>query len=546
MTTLRLVLGDQCSQGLSALEGLDPARDIVLMAEVRSECTYVRHHKQKIALVLSAMRHFAEELRGKGLRVAYSQLDDAANTQSLVGEVARVAREVGATRIVATHPGEWRVLEDTRGWQAATGLPVEIREDGRFLCTLDRFRAWAGDRKQLRMEFFYREMRRATGLLMEAPDEPAGGAWNFDAENRKPLDAGVVPPRPRRFAPDDTTRAVMALVEREFPDHFGTLGGFAWPVTAEQARLALADFVAHRLPRFGDFQDAMAEGEPTLFHALIGAALNCGLLDPMETCRAAEAAYRAGHAPLNAVEGFVRQILGWREYVRGIYWLRMPGYRETNALGATRRLPWFYWSGETSMACLRAAIAQTRDLAYAHHIQRLMVTGNFALLAGIDPDEVNEWYMVVYADAYEWVELPNTHGMALHADGGVMASKPYAASGAYINRMSDHCRGCAFDVKKATGKGACPFNYLYWDFMGRHAERFARNPRMAMPIRTLTKMAPEKVAAMKAEARAFLDGLADGAVSPAPAASGRQASLDIPPPRPGPSRAPRRRTPGPA
>jgi deoxyribodipyrimidine photolyase-related protein len=546
VTTLRVVLGDQCTHGLAALAGLDPALDVVLMAEVRAECTYVRHHKQKIALVLSAMRHFAGELRAKGVRVAYSRLDDPANTQSLAGEVARIAREAGATRIVATHPGEWRVLEDMRGWQAATGVTVEIREDTRFLCALDRFRSWAGDKKQLRMEYFYREMRRATGLLMEAPDEPTGGAWNFDAENRKPLDAGVVPPKPRRFTPDDTTRAVMTLVEREFPDHFGTLGAFAWPVTAEQARLALADFIAHRLPRFGDFQDAMAEGEPTLFHALIGAALNCGLLDPLEACRAAEAEHRAGRAPLNAVEGFIRQILGWREYVRGIYWLRMPGYRETNALGATRKLPWFYWSGETSMACLRAAIGQTRDLAYAHHIQRLMVTGNFALLAGLDPAEVNEWYMVVYADAYEWVELPNTHGMALHADGGVMASKPYAASGAYINRMSNHCRGCAHDVKKATGKGACPFNYLYWDFISRHAERFDRNPRMAMPIRTLTKMAPEKVAAMKAEARAFLDGLADGAVSPVPAASARQASLDIPPPPPAASRAPRRRAPGPA
>ncbi len=545
MTILRVVLGDQCSRGLSALEGLDPARDVVLMAEVRAECTYVKHHKQKIALVLSAMRHFAQALRAEGITVAYSELDDAANTQSLAGEVARIAKQAGATRIVVTQPGEWRVLEDMRGWEALTGLPVEMREDRRFLCTLDRFRAWAGDRKQLRMEFFYREMRRATGLLMEGPDEPTGGAWNFDAENRKPLDPGIRPPRPRRFAPDETTRAVMALVEREFPDHFGTLGAFAWPVTPDQARQALDDFIAHRLARFGDFQDAMAEGEPTLFHALVAAAMNCGLLDPMEACRAAEAAYRQGRAPLNAVEGFIRQILGWREYVRGIYWLRMPAYRDINALGATRKLPWFYWSGETRMACLRAAITQTRDLAYAHHIQRLMVTGNFALLAGIDPAEVNDWYMVVYADAYEWVELPNTHGMALHADGGVMASKPYAASGAYINRMSDHCRGCAYDVKKATGKGACPFNFLYWDFVSRHAERFGRNPRMAMPIRTLAKMAPEKVAAMKQEAAAFLAGLESGATAGNPDASARQGSLDIAPPPPAPSRAPRRRAPGP-
>ncbi|QYU66009.1 cryptochrome/photolyase family protein [Leptolyngbya sp. 15MV] len=515
MTTLRVVLGDQCSDGLSALEGLDPARDVVLMAEVRAECTYVRHHKQKIALVLSAMRHFAERLRGRGIRVAYVAFDDRDNTHTLAGEVARAAARAKAKRIVATHPGEWRVLEDMKGWGRATGLPIEIREDTRFLCTLDRFRRWAGDRKQLRMEFFYREMRRETGLLMNAPDEPAGGQWNFDHDNRASLPRGTRPPAPRRFPPDAITRDVIALVDREFADHFGTLGAFAWPVTPEQAREALDDFIAHRLPRFGDYQDAMAEGEPTLFHAVIAAAMNVGILDARTCCEAAEQAYREGDAPLNAVEGFIRQILGWREYVRGLYWARMPAYRETNALGATRPLPWFYWSAETEMACLRAAITQTRDLAYAHHIQRLMVTGNFALLAGLDPVAVNEWYMIVYADAYEWVELPNTHGMALFADGGVMASKPYAASGAYINRMSDHCRGCAFDVKQPTGPRACPFNFLYWDFIARHAERFARNPRMAMPLRTLAKMDGRKVQAMRADAARFLGAL-DRGDAPAP------------------------------
>jgi len=507
MTILRVLLGDQCSEALSALEGIEPARDVVLLAEVRAECTYVPHHKQKIALVLSAMRHFAAALSARGIRVAYSRLDDPANTQSLAGEVARIARLHGATAIIGTHPGEWRVLEDMRGWSAATGLPVEIREDSRFLCPLEKFRAWAGEKKQLRLEYFYREMRRATGLLMEAPDEPTGGAWNYDHDNRAALPKDVRPPKPKRFPPDAITREVIALVEREFPTHFGTTKQFGWPVTPADATLALDDFIAHRLAHYGDYQDAMAEGEPTLFHALIGAALNCGLLDPMAACRAAERAYRAGRAPLNAVEGFIRQILGWREYVRGIYWLKMPHYAGTNALAAHRKLPDFYWSANTSMACLRAAITQTRDLAYAHHIQRLMVTGNFALLAGLDPVAVNEWYLVVYADAYEWVELPNTHGMALHADGGIMASKPYAASGAYINRMSNHCRGCAHDVKQATGPKACPFNFLYWDFMARHAERFAKNPRMAMPLRTLAKMEPSKVAAMRAEATRFLDNI---------------------------------------
>ncbi|MDO9498569.1 cryptochrome/photolyase family protein [Falsiroseomonas sp.] len=536
MTTLRVVLGDQCCEGLSALDGMDAARDVVLMAEVRAECTYVRHHKQKIALVLSAMRHFAAALRGRGITVAYTCLNDADNTHSLAGEVARAAKAHGARRIICTHPGEFRVLRDMQSWRDATGLEVEIREDSRFLCSLDRFRAWAGDKKQLRMEYFYREMRRATGLLMTAPDEPAGGQWNYDAENRAALPAGLTPPRPRRFAPDAVTQAVIALVEREFPDHFGTTDQFHWPVTAEQAEQALADFVTHRLPRYGDYQDAMAQGEATLFHALVGAALNCGLLDPMAACRAAEAAYRSGHAPLNAVEGFIRQILGWREYVRGLYWLKMPAYRETNALEAHRPLPWLYWSGETGMACMAAAIRQTRDLAYAHHIQRLMVTGNFALLAGLAPAEVNDWYMVVYADAYEWVELPNVQGMALHADGGVMASKPYAASGAYINRMSDYCRGCAYDVKRPTGEGACPFNYLYWDFMARHATRFAKNMRMAMPLRTLAKMEPGKVATMRAQATAFLDALEAGA-EPLPMArrtsasrAGRDSGLPLPEP----------------
>lgn len=501
--TLRIVLGDQCSRDLSALEGLDPARDTVLLMEVQAECTYVPHHPQKIVLVLSAMRHFSRALVARGVRVDHVRLDDPANTQSFRGEMLRAVARHRPDRIVATHPGEWRVLQDMKGWEAAAGIPVEIREDTRFLCSLPRFRAWAAGRKSYRMEFFYREMRRETGLLMEG-DEPAGGKWNFDAENRAALPKGLVPPPPRRFAPDDITREVMDLVAARFGAHFGDVAGFAWPVTAKDARAALDAFLRDRLALFGDYQDAMAAGQPTMFHALISTSLNAGLLDPMEACRAAEAAWRDGSAPLNAVEGFIRQILGWREYVRGIYWHLMPGYAAENALGATRPLPGFYWGAATSMRCVAEAVAQTRDLAYAHHIQRLMVTGNFALLAGLDPAEVNAWYLAVYADAFEWVELPNTHGMAIHADGGVMASKPYAASGAYINRMSDYCGGCAHDPKQATGPRACPFNYLYWDFIARHADRFAANPRMAMPLRTLAKMDTAKVAAMRGEAARFL------------------------------------------
>ncbi len=504
--TLRLVLGDQLSDTLAALDGIDALRDVVLMAEVRDECSYVRHHKKKIVLVLSGMRHFADRLRQRGIRVRYVALDDPDNTHSLRGEVLRAAAALLPSRLVVTSPGEWRLLEEMSGWQDRVGLPVEILDDTRFLCGLRQFRAWADGRKSLRMEFFYREMRRGNAVLMEG-DQPAGGRWNFDAENRKRMPAGVLPPRAPSFPPDAQTEAVMALVERWFGDHFGSLEGFALPVTAEQAALALDYFVTERLPDFGDWQDFMRAGDPVLFHALISTSLNLGLLRPLAVCRAAEAVWRQGVAPLNAVEGFIRQVLGWREYVRGIYWLNMPEYGRRNALEATRRLPGFYWTAATRMNCMRQVVEGTRRNAYAHHIQRLMVTGNFALLAGLDPDQVDEWYLIVYADAYEWVEMPNVRGMALFADGGIMGSKPYAASGAYINRMSDYCGSCAYDPKQSVGPEACPFNALYWDFMARHAVRLNGNPRMAMPLRTLERMEPAKIAALRAQAAGFLEAM---------------------------------------
>ena len=504
---LRLVLGDQLSESLAGLRDLDPATDTVLMAEVWAECTYVRHHKQKIALVLSGMRHFAASLSALGTPVRYVRLDDPANTGSLEGEVLRAVRDLRPERVVITHPGEWRLLEAMRGWEEAAGLPVDILEDDRFLLSLHEFRRWVADQRQPRMEFFYRAMRRSHGVLMEAEDRPLGGAWNFDRENRAPLRR--LPPVPPRtvFAPDDTTREVMTLVQRLFPGHFGTLDGFGWPVTRAQAVRALEDFVARRFPGFGLHQDQMAAGEPFLFHALVSTSLNLGLLLPWEVVAAAEGAYSAGHIPLAAAEGFVRQVLGWREYVRGIYWSRMPAYRALNALAADRPLPAFFWTGETRMNCVRQVVRQTRDHAYAHHIQRLMVTGNLALLAGLDPAAVNEWYLIVFADAYEWVELPNVHGMALHADGGLMGSKPYAASGAYINRMSDYCRGCAYDVRETTGEDACPFNSLYWDFLARHRDRLAANSRMGPALRALDAMAPGRLGAIRARAAGVLEGM---------------------------------------
>ncbi len=490
---LILVLGDQLSPGLSSLKAADPARDLVLMVEVAEEATYVRHHKKKIAFLFSAMRHFAEALRAAGWTVDYVALDAPDNAGSFTGEIERAIARHAPERILATEPGEWRVREAMDGWQGHFEIPVEILEDDRFICSRGAFADWAEGRKQLRMEYFYRDMRRKTGLLMDG-DDPEGGKWNYDAENRKPATADLFMPQPPRFDPDATTQEVLALVEARFADHFGDLTPFWFAVTAEEAEAALDHFIERALPSFGDYQDAMLADQRFLYHAVIGLYLNAGLLDPLAVCRRAEEAYRAGAAPLNAVEGFIRQIVGWREYIRGIYWLEMPDYGTRNFLAADRPLPAFYWTGETDMACLRAAITQTKEEAYAHHIQRLMVTGNFAMLAGVDPAEVHEWYLAVYADAYEWVEMPNVLGMSQFADGGLLASKPYAASGNYINKMSDYCRGCRFDVKQKTGADACPFNPLYWDFLVRNADKLRGNPRLGQVFRTWDRMAPEKQA----------------------------------------------------
>jgi len=505
---LRLVLGDQLSLNLASLRDVDADSDVVLMVEAVEECTYVRHHPKKIVFVLSAMRHLAEELRARGLTMDYRRLDDPENAGSFRAELEGAVSRYRPERVVITEPGEWRVLEDMRGWEEATGVPVEVRDDDRFLCSRDRFARWADGRDTYRMEHFYRLMRRDTGLLMEADGKPTGGRWNLDAENRRRLPAGDTPPPPARLEPDDTTRSVIDLVRGRFDSHFGSVDGFHFAVTRTDAEAAFEHFVATALPRFGDYQDAMKQDQPTLYHAVVSLYLNVGLLGPMDVCRRVEREYRAGRIPLNAAEGFIRQIIGWREYVRGLYWLKMPDYARTNALDARRSLPEFYWTGETDMNCLRQCITQTRDLAYAHHIQRLMVTGNFALLAGILPEAVCEWYLIVYADAFEWVELPNTHGMALFADGGVLASKPYAASGRYIDRMSDYCRSCRYDPTQATGPDACPFTLLYWDFLDRHRDRLAGNRRMGIVYGALNRMDPERLDAIRAEARRFLDHIA--------------------------------------
>ena len=503
MTVLRLILGDQLSHQIASLRDINIDTDIVLMAEVSAEVTYVKHHKRKIAFLFSAMRHFAEELRRAGTNVIYRRLDDQNNGGSLESELKQVIASRKISKLVLTMPGEYRLMETMRSWQSTLDVAVELREDDRFLCSLDKFNKWADGRRQLRMDFFYRDMRRDHNVLMDG-GEPVGGKWNFDSDNREPPVAGMVIPPPLQFVPDKITNDVLALVSERCADHFGDLDDFGFAVTREQALAVLDHFVDQRLNNFGKYQDSMILDEPWVYHSHIGFYLNAGLLLPAEVISAAETAYHGGHVPLNSVEGFIRQILGWREFVRGIYWLKMPEYGDLNFFEAKRDLPEFYWSGETKMLCLAQAVDATKKYAYAHHIQRLMVLGNFALLAGLSPEQVNEWFLIVYADAYEWVELPNVSGMILFADGGYLASKPYAAGGAYINRMSNYCKHCHYKVSQKNGVTACPFNYLYWDFLIRNRSKLKDNARLGMMYRSLDRMDASKIAAVRHDADRFL------------------------------------------
>lgn len=507
MTILIPILGDQLSHGLASLQSVAKDDAVVLLMEVADETTYVRHHKRKIALILSAMRHFADELRADGWTVDYVELDDPANSGSFTGEVARAVERHRPTSIRIVESGEWRVKTMIDGWADRFGIAVDIRPDDRFVCGILEFQTWAQSRNDLVMEYFYRDMRRKTGLLMTAAGKPEGGQWNFDADNRAPPRRGLNYPQPLHFAPDACTTAVMELVAARFAGHFGRLEQFGLPVTATQAREALTHFIRTALPDFGTYQDALVTGQDWLYHSWLSPALNLGLLTALEVAQSVADAYAAGTVPLNAAEGFIRQVIGWREYVRGYYWLEMPDVASANALEATRPLPDFYWTGKTDMLCLAEAVRNTHDNGYAHHIQRLMVLGNFAMLAGVRPQDVADWFLVVYADAYEWVELPNVIGMSQHADGGRLATKPYAGGGAYINRMSDHCRSCRYDVKQKTGPDACPFNALYWDFLVRHERRFRRNRRMSTMYANWDRMTPAVRDAYRASAATFLETL---------------------------------------
>jgi deoxyribodipyrimidine photolyase-related protein len=507
LRTLVLVLGDQLDLDASAFDGFDAAVDRAWMAEVAEESTHVWSSQPRTAVFLAAMRHFAQALREAGRPLSYTPLDASDNAGSLAAQLAQDIARLRPSQLVMTAPGDWRVLQAIKAVAAEAGLPLDVREDRHFYVTVREFAAHARGRKTLRLEHFYREQRRRHRVLMDG-DEPAGGQWNFDADNRAsfgPDGPGFLPPR-ATFEPDALTREVLALVAQRFADHPGRLDSFAWPVTRAQALLALHAFIHERLPLFGRYQDAMWPGDPWLYHSHLSAALNLKLLNPREVVAAAEAAFRAGQAPLASVEGFIRQILGWREYVRGIYWTRMPAYADGNALNATQDLPDWYWTGATDMACLRDALAQTLSHGYANHIQRLMVTGLYALMLGVQPQQVHRWYLAVYVDAVEWVELPNTLGMSQYADGGLMGSKPYVATGRYIDRMGPHCGGCRYDPAQRTGARACPYTTLYWDFLMRHEALLAANPRMALQVRNLARLDEAERDAVRVRAEAIRRG----------------------------------------
>lgn len=501
MPALILVTADQLSPALSSLRALQPG-DHIVMAEVQAEAHYAPHHQLKLVLLFSAMRHFANTLQAQGYPVHYFRYEQ--RVPSLLAAVQRVlSQQPQLDRVRLTELAEYRLATQTQQWPQQLGLPVDIVEDDRFICSHAMFRRWADGRQSFRMEYFYREMRRYTGLLMDA-GAPAGGQWNFDADNRQPCPPDLELPQAPTFAADPITQEVITLVRQEFAGHMGQADRFSFAVTGKDARAAFLHFVQHRLPLFGKYQDAMRQDEPFLFHSLAGMYLNCGLLDARWACLQVEQAWKAGTVPLAAAEGFIRQIIGWREYVRGLYWLKMPAYRELNYFAASRPLPRWYWNAQTRMNCLAQAIRHTIDHAYSHHIQRLMLTGNFAVLAGLSVDEVTQWYLAVYADAYEWVELPNTLGMALFGDGGLLASKPYVASGNYIAKMSNYCQHCHYDVKQSTGATACPLNALYWDFIARNEDKLGSNARMQLTFQQWRRKSPQVQQELRARAAELL------------------------------------------
>jgi len=504
MTTLRLILADQLNPLHPWFKTVDDSTVHVFM-EVRQETDHILHHAQKVLAMFAGMRDLARQLREAGHRVRYVGIDDPSNRHAFTDNLDALVTHYGATHIEYQAPDEWRVDDQLARWaeaQRTAGLHVAMVDTDHFLTTRHEAAEIFAKRKQWLMEHFYRQMRLKHRVLLDAEGQPEGGQWNYDHDNRKPWPGHPAEPADWRTPHDHS--ALWAAIEAAGVKTFGDpqADRLAWPLNRAEALQHLQAFVAHALPHFGDYQDALTGKAWRLFHSLLSFALNVKMLHPREVIEAAEAAWRAGHVPLAAAEGFIRQILGWREYVRGVYWAQMPGYDERNHFGHALPLPQWFWTGDTKMACMAQAVGQSLREAYAHHIQRLMVIGNFALLAGLDPQAVHRWYLGVYIDAIEWVELPNTLGMSQFADGGLLATKPYVSSAAYIDRMGDHCQGCHYKKKERLGERACPFNALYWDFHLRHDDKLRRNPRIGMVYRNIDKMDAAERDAIRTQAQA--------------------------------------------
>ena len=506
MTILHLVLGDQLNIQHSHFKKPDP-NTIFVMMEVRQETDYVLHHAQKIIAIFAAMRDFAHTLDISGHRVHYFNIDDPLNTHNITTNLDSLINLYQVDKIIYQAPDEWRLDQQLFAYASQHHLPVEMIDTEHFITQRDEAQHIFKGRKQWLMEFFYRQLRTKHHVLMQDPKTPVDGQWNFDQENRKPWRGKPTVPPDHRSKHDHSV--LWATIQKQGVKSFGNPQekDFRWPLNRTEALLQLEDFITQRLVNYGDYQDAMTHSNWRMFHALISFALNVKMLSPLEVIQRAQYAWQHENAPIAAVEGFIRQILGWREYVRGIYWAHMPEYVESNALSHYVDLPKWFWTGETKMNCLAKSIGQSLEHAYAHHIQRLMVIGNFALLAGINPQQVHAWYLGVYIDAFEWVELPNTVGMSQYADHGIMATKPYVSSAAYIDRMSDYCKGCHYDKKVKTGDRACPFNALYWHFYDRHRASFERNPRIGMAYRQLEKMPVETRQALNFQAMSMIKNI---------------------------------------
>jgi deoxyribodipyrimidine photolyase-related protein len=501
------ILEDQLSLQLPSLRA-SPTNAPVLLIESRRAMRMLPYHRKRLVFLVSAMRHFADELRKLGRDVRHYPLREHGYLDSL-GAIRDHVQKTRSREFWIVRPSD----HHTQAWidtlTSLLGISIRWFDNTLFLTNRIEFRDWATSVRSPLMETFYRRMRQKHGVLMDG-GKPVGGEWNLDKLNRKRLPSRIVVPPMPSFAPDSITRQVIRDIDRDFPDHYGSTTGFDLPVTREDARRSFDDFLEHRLPLFGDYEDAMSSQHPLLFHSLLSPVINVGLLDPMSCIRATEKQFRDGKVPLNSAEGFIRQLLGWREYVYGIYWSFMPEYRDRNAHRAERELPDFFWDGRTEMNCLRHAVGAVVERGYAHHIQRLMVIGNFATLAGLSPQAVNDWFLTMFVDSHDWIVTPNVIGMATNADGGTMATKPYVSSGAYIDRMSDYCKGCRYSVSSRTGDDACPFNHLYWSFLHRHRKALGRNVRMSMMLRNLDRIDPAEMKLMLRQSDRFLESLPRG------------------------------------